>query len=77
MALKGSFPAADPVFQLVAVGAGQVQIAVVTPADATASPGATAAPSAAQTVTLQADRPLTLLDTATGTRYELRLVASP
>jgi len=67
VAVKGLFPAADPIFRLAALGATSVQIAVA---------GAGAAPGD-QTVTLSQGRSLTLLDTASGARYELRLVATP
>lgn len=83
--LKALFPAADPLFRLVALGADEVQISVVggatsgTPTSGTtsgATSGATPAaiPVAEQTVTLVRDRTLTLLDTVSGARYELRLV---
>lgn len=67
VAVDGRFPAADPVFTLVALGADTVQIGVV---DGSAAGGR-------QTVTLERDRSLTLLDTSTGARYELRLVSLP
>ena len=67
VAVKGLFPAADPIFRLAALGATSVQIAVA---------GAGAAPGD-QTVTLSQGRSLTLLDTASGARYALRLVATP
>ena len=70
--LKALFPAADPLFRLVALGAGEVQISVI----AAASPAA-ATPGVEQTVTLVRDRTLTLLDTVSGARYELRLVSLP
>jgi hypothetical protein len=63
--LKALFPAADPLFRLVALGADEVQIGVV----------GTTTPGAEQTVTLKRDRVLTLLDTVSGARYELRLIA--
>ena len=67
VAVKGLFPAADPIFRLAALGATSVQIAVA---------GAGAAPGD-QTVPLSPGRSLTLLDTASGARYALRLVATP
>lgn len=67
VAVQGRFPAADPIFRLAALGATSVQIAVA---------GAGAAPGD-QTVTLSQGRSLTLLDTASGARYELRLVPTP
>ena len=86
--LKASFPAADPHFRLVALGADEIQISVVTaatpgtptsgtnsPTDPGSAPAAT--PVVEQTVTLVRDRTLTLLDTASGARYELRLVTLP
>jgi hypothetical protein len=67
IAMNGQFPAADPVFRLVALGAGSVQIGV---ADGGSAGGQ-------QSVTLLQGRPLTLLDTSSGARYELRLVSLP
>lgn len=67
IAMNGQFPAADPVFRLVALGAGSVQIGV---ADGGSAGGQ-------QSVTLLRGRPLTLLDTSSGARYELRLVSLP
>lgn len=67
VSLKALFPAADPLFRLVALGAGEVQIGVV----------GGSSPGGEQTVTLVRDRALTLLDTASGARYEIRLVSLP
>ena len=67
VSLRALFPAADPLFRLVAFGAGEVQIGVV----------GGSSPGGEQTVTLVRDRALTLLDTASGGRYELRLVSLP
>ena len=73
--LNALFPAANPLFRLVALGAGEVQIGVVgRPAAAGGTAGVT--PSGTeQTVTLVQGRPLTLLDTSSGARYELLLIA--
>ena len=65
--VKGVFPASDPVFRLVALGAGQAQISV--------ADGSTAGGD--QTVTLSEGRSVTLLDTSSGARYTLQLVAQP
>lgn len=67
VSLKALFPAADPLFRLVALGAGEVQIGVV----------GGSSPGGEQTVTLVRDRALTLLDTGSGARYEIRLVSLP
>mgnify|MGYP006267939535 CR=1 FL=1 len=73
VAVGGSFPAASPQFRVAALGAGSVQVAVL--AAPAADGSAAAAPP--QTVTLEQGRTLTLLDTATGARYELALVVAP
>lgn len=73
--LSGLFPAANPLFRLVAFGAGEVQIGVIARPPAAGDTAGAATPGTEQTVTLVRDRGLTLLDTASGARYELRLVA--
>jgi hypothetical protein len=62
---ESDFPAADPTFTLVAIGKGSVKIAV---AGGSYSTGA-------ETVTLALGKSVTLMNTADGARYELKLVA--
>jgi hypothetical protein len=62
----GSFPSSNPLFRLVSVSRGTARIAI--------SNGSYA--SGAQTVSLVAGRTLTLVDTADGTRYKIRLVTA-
>ena len=73
--LNGLFPAANPLFRLVALGAGEVQIGVIARPPAAGDTAGAATTGTEQTVTLVRDRALTLLDTASGARYELRLIA--
>ena len=60
-----AFPALEPVFRLVSVTRREVKIGIAGGSYATG----------AQTVTLVRAKPLTLMNTADGTRYELRLVS--
>jgi hypothetical protein len=62
----GSFPSANPLFRLVSVTNGLVRIGIANGSYA----------SGAETVTLRAGRTLTLVDTADGIRYRLRLVSA-
>jgi hypothetical protein len=62
----GSFPSSNPLFRLVSVAHGMVRIGI---ANGSYSSGA-------RTVSLTVGRPLTLVDTADGVRYVLRLIAS-
>jgi hypothetical protein len=59
----GNFPAANPLFQLVSVTASSARISVVGGSYATGSP----------TLTLRVNKPVTLANTADGTRYTLTL----
>jgi hypothetical protein len=85
VALQASFPATAPVFRLVATGADEVQISVAADSTAAAaasaglagSPEAGGATAASQSVTLVRGHTLTLLDTSSGARYQLRLVSVP
>lgn len=61
----GSFPSANPLFRLVSVTKGVAKIGI---ASGSYSSGAKA-------VTLRAGRSLTLVDTADGIRYQIRLVS--
>ena len=61
-----SFPSANPLFRLVSISRGVVKIAIAHGSYT----------SGAQTVTLAAGRPLTLVDTADGIRYKIRLLAA-
>jgi hypothetical protein len=61
-----SFPSVNPLFRLVSISHGLVRIGI---ANGSYSSGA-------QTVTLAAGRSLTLVDTADGIRYTLRLLAA-
>jgi len=60
-----TFPSSNPLFRLISVTNGVARIAI---ANGSYSSGA-------KTVSLAAGRSLTLVDTADGTRYQLRLVA--
>ncbi len=73
--MNGQFPAANPLFRLIAFGAHEVQIGVIARPPAPGDTAGASAPGTEQTVTLVRDRALTLLDTLTGARYEHRLVA--
>ena len=59
----GNFPAANPMFQLVSVSASVARVAVVGGSYANGSP----------TLTLRVNKPVTLANTADGTRYTLTL----
>jgi hypothetical protein len=59
-----AFPADDPIFKLVSVGKGSARIAIE---------GGSYA-SGAATITLKKGRPVTLVNTADGTRYRLALL---
>jgi hypothetical protein len=61
-----SFPSANPLFRLVSISQGVVKIGI---ADGSYSSGA-------RTVSLVAGRTLTLVDTADGLRYRIRLVSA-
>ena len=61
-----SFPSANPLFRLVSVSGGVARIAI--------SSGSYS--SGAKTVSLVAGRSLTLVDTADGIRYQLRLLSA-
>lgn len=63
--LGGAFPKANPLFRLVAIKDGVAKIGI---AGGSLKDGA-------QTASLQAGKPLTLMNTADGTRYVLRLVS--
>lgn len=63
--LGGSFPSTNPVFKLVSLANGAVNIGI-------ASGSYT---SGARTVKLSSGRSLTLVDTADGARYRLRLLS--
>jgi hypothetical protein len=63
--IRAGFPAADPVFTLVSLTAKAAKIGIA---------GGSLA-SGAPTVTLTKSKPLTLLNTANGTRYVLRLLS--
>jgi hypothetical protein len=64
--IGGSFPSSNPLFKLVSVSRGVVRIGIASGSYA----------SGAQTVSLVAGRTLTLVDTADGIRYRLRLVSA-
>jgi hypothetical protein len=64
--IGGSFPSSNPLFKLVSVSRGVVRIGIASGSYA----------SGAQTVSLVAGRTLTLVDTADGIRYRLRLVTA-
>lgn len=65
VARGGEFPADSPVFRLVKVAGGEARIGIAGGALASGSP----------TVTLRKGKAVTLVNTADGTRYELRLVS--
>jgi hypothetical protein len=60
------FPKADPVFRLVSLTANTAEISIVGGSYASGS----------KTATLRKGKPLTLMNTADGTRYELRLLST-
>jgi hypothetical protein len=62
-----AFPAANPVFRLVKVKAGSAEIGIV--GGSYQSGGAT--------LTLKKGKTVTLMNTADGTRYELKLISTP
>jgi hypothetical protein len=62
----GQFPKADPVFTLVSVTATTAKIGIA----------GGSLESGSQTVTLKKNKPVTLMNTADGTRYLLRLVST-
>jgi hypothetical protein len=65
VALGGTFPEADPIFKLVSMTNGAVKVGIVDGTYATGS----------QTITLRkGGKPVTLMNTADGTTYVLRLV---
>ena len=61
-----SFPSSNPLFRLVSISHGVVKIGIANGSYT----------SGAQTVTLAAGRPLTLVDTADGVRYKIQLLAA-
>lgn len=62
----GSFPSSNPLFKLVSIAPGAVRIGITNGAYA----------SGAHTVALAPGRTLTLVDTADGIRYKIRLIAA-
>ena len=64
VAVGTTFPAADPIFKLVVVGKGSAKIAIDGGSYATG----------ASTHTLRKGEPVTLVNTADGTRYRLSLL---
>jgi hypothetical protein len=62
----GSFPASNPLFRLVSIGHGSVSIGIANGSYA----------SGAHTVALTPGRTLTLVDTADGIRYKIRLITA-
>jgi hypothetical protein len=66
VALKGEFPKEEPIFRLVSATATSARIGI--------AGGALASGEA--TVTLRKGKPLTLVNTADGVRYELKLVGT-
>jgi hypothetical protein len=64
--IGGSFPSSNPLFKLVSVSRGAARIGIASGSYA----------SGAQTVSLVPGRTLTLVDTADGIRYTLRLVTA-
>ena len=66
MRVGKSFPSANPVFTLVSLAKGAANIGI---ANGSYSTGA-------QTVRLTSGRTLTLVDTADGVRYKLRLLSA-
>jgi hypothetical protein len=65
VAVGGAFPSSNPTFKLVSLANGIAMIGIAGGAYA----------SGAQTIALQQGRTLTLVDTSSGLRYELRLVS--
>ena len=65
VAAGGEFPASAPVFKLVKIVGGEARIAIAGGALASGSP----------TLTLRRGKAVTLVNTADGTRYELKLVS--
>jgi hypothetical protein len=65
VAAKADFPKDAPVFTLVSLGGGEAKIAIAGGALASGAP----------TMTLKKGKAVTLVNTADGTRYELKLVA--
>jgi hypothetical protein len=61
-----SFPSSNPLFRLVSISNGSVKIGIANGSYT----------SGAKSVTLAAGRPLTLVDTADGIRYTIRLLAA-
>ena len=66
MSVKGSFPSSDPVFRLVSVGAKSAKVAIDGGSYASGDP----------TITLVQGKPVTLVNTADGTRYRVVLVGT-
>jgi hypothetical protein len=66
VALGATFPSSDPVFRLVSVSGGTAKVAI---------DGGSYA-SGAKTITLRRGEPITLVNTADGTRYRVVLVAT-
>jgi hypothetical protein len=64
VSVKGQFPASAPVFVLVSVSRGEAKIAIAGGAFASGAP----------TITLRLGKAITLVNTADGVRYELKLV---
>ena len=62
----GSFPSSNPLFKLVSISRGLVRIGIASGSYQ----------SGAQTVSLAAGRTLTLVDTADGVRYRIRLLSA-
>jgi hypothetical protein len=62
----GSFPSSNPLFRLVSVGNGTAKIGIANGSDA----------SGAHSIALTAGRTLTLVDTADGIRYKIRLLTA-
>ena len=62
----GSFPSSNPLFKLVSVSRGLVRIGIASGSYQ----------SGAQTVSLASGRTLTLVDTADGVRYRIRLLSA-
>ncbi len=62
----GSFPSSNPLFKLVSVSRGLVRIGIASGSYQ----------SGAQTVSLTSGRTLTLVDTADGVRYRIRLLSA-
>ena len=63
--IGGSFPSSNPLFRLVSITNGVARIGIANGSYASGTP----------TVSLAAGRPLTLVDTADGIRYKLRLLS--